>query len=73
MVESARSAGLGITIHVGEEGETGGEELGEVVEHLQVLDDLAELLAAGRALLADVDRDPEPAARAVSTMGEICL
>ena len=26
----------------------------------QVLDDLAELLAAGLALLADVDRDPEP-------------
>ena len=35
MVESARAAGLGITIHVGEEGETGGEELGEVVEHLR--------------------------------------
>ena len=91
-VETARAAGLGITIHVGEEGETGGEELGEVVEHLrpdrighgilaeephqlgilrredavpdpvgtQVLDDLAELLAAGLAFLADVDRDPEP-------------
>ena len=35
MVEAARAAGLGITIHVGEEGETGGEELGEVVEHLR--------------------------------------
>jgi adenosine deaminase len=35
MVETARAAGLGITIHVGEEGETGGEELGEVVEHLR--------------------------------------
>jgi adenosine deaminase len=35
MVETARSAGLGVTIHVGEEGETGAEELGEVVEHLR--------------------------------------
>ena len=35
MVETARAAGLGITIHVGEEGATGGEELGEVVEHLR--------------------------------------
>ena len=32
LVDQARSAGLGVTIHVGEEGETGGEELGEVVE-----------------------------------------
>jgi len=35
MVELARSAGLGVTIHVGEEGATGGEELGEVVESLR--------------------------------------
>jgi adenosine deaminase len=35
MVEAARAAGLGVTIHVGEEGETGAEELGEVVEHLR--------------------------------------
>ena len=35
MVEAARTAGLGVTIHVGEEGETGAEELGEVVEHLR--------------------------------------
>ncbi len=35
MVETARAAGLGVTIHVGEEGETGGEEIGEVVEHLR--------------------------------------
>jgi adenosine deaminase len=35
MVETARSAGLGITIHVGEEGETGGEEIGQVVETLR--------------------------------------
>ena len=35
MVETARAAGLGVTIHVGEEGETGAEELGEVIEHLR--------------------------------------
>ena len=35
MVQSARDAGLGVTIHVGEEGATGAEEIGEVVEHLR--------------------------------------
>ncbi len=35
MIETAREAGLGITIHVGEEGETGAEEIGEVVEALR--------------------------------------
>jgi adenosine deaminase len=35
MVETAREAGLGITIHVGEEGATGAEEIGEVVEALR--------------------------------------
>jgi adenosine deaminase len=35
MVALARSAGLGVTIHVGEEGVTGGEEIGEVVESLR--------------------------------------
>ena len=35
MVELARSAGLGVTIHVGEEGRTGAEEIGEVVESLR--------------------------------------
>jgi adenosine deaminase len=35
MVETARAAGLGITIHVGEEGETGAEEIGEVIESLR--------------------------------------
>ena len=35
MVDAARAAGLGITIHVGEEGETGADEIGEVVEHLR--------------------------------------
>jgi adenosine deaminase len=35
MVETARAAGLGVTIHVGEEGTTGAEEIGEVIEHLR--------------------------------------
>jgi adenosine deaminase len=36
MVETAREAGLGVTIHVGEEGgDDGREEIGEVVEALQ--------------------------------------
>ena len=35
MVETARAAGLGVTIHVGEEGATGAEEIGEVLEYLR--------------------------------------
>ena len=35
MVEGARVAGLGVTIHVGEEGATGQEEIADVVEHLR--------------------------------------
>src|SRR3970282_2383361 len=36
MVETAREAGLGVTIHVGEEGgDMGREEVGEVVERLR--------------------------------------
>ena len=35
MVETARAAGLGVTIHVGEEGPTGAEEIAEVVESLR--------------------------------------
>ncbi len=35
MIETARAAGLGVTIHVGEEGATGREEIREVVESLR--------------------------------------
>jgi adenosine deaminase len=35
MIETARAAGLGVTIHVGEEGATGAEEIAEVVDSLQ--------------------------------------
>ena len=36
LIEEARAAGLGVTIHVGEEGEEHGDaEIGEVIEHLR--------------------------------------
>ncbi len=59
MVEAARAAGLGVTIHVGEEGETGAEELGEVVECLRP-DRIGHGILAARdaellALLRDAD------------------
>src|SRR5689334_9646072 len=51
MVEEARAAGLGVTIHVGEEGgEMGRAEIGEVLEPLrpgQVLDLAADLARLG--------------------------
>src|SRR5207244_1403708 len=54
MVEEARAAGLGVTIHVGEEGgDTGREEIAEVVEVLQPDRIGHGILAAG---------DPEPMA-----------
>jgi adenosine deaminase len=57
MVESARAAGLGVTIHVGEEGETGAEELSEVVEHLRPDRIGHGILAAGDAELEGMLRD----------------
>jgi adenosine deaminase len=59
MVDAARAAGLGVTIHVGEEGETGAEELGEVVERLRP-DRIGHGILAARdaellALLRDAD------------------
>jgi adenosine deaminase len=65
MVEEARAAGLGVTIHVGEEGETGREEIAEVVECLRPERIGHGILAAG---------DPE-LMRLVSAAGivlEIC-
>jgi adenosine deaminase len=57
MVETARAAGLGITIHVGEEGATGAEELGEVVERLRPDRIGHGILAAGDAELMQALRD----------------
>ena len=57
MVEAARAAGLGVTIHVGEEGATGREEIGEVVEHLRPERIGHGILAAGDPELMRLLRD----------------
>ena len=65
MVETARAAGLGVTIHVGEEGTTGAEEIGEVVEHLRPDRIGHGILAAGDPALMGLLRD-------AGTVLEIC-
>ncbi len=65
MVEAARAAGLGITIHVGEEGATGGEEIGEVVEHLRPE-------RIGHGILAARDPELMRLLRDAGTVLEIC-
>jgi adenosine deaminase len=66
MVETAREAGLGITIHVGEEGgELGREELGEVLEHLRPE-------RIGHGVLAAGDPELERSLRGLGTVLEIC-
>ena len=58
MVETAREAGLGVTIHVGEEGgEIGREEIGEVVERLRPDRIGHGILAAGDSELMAMIRD----------------
>ena len=60
MVEEARAAGLGVTIHVGEEGgDVGREEIGEVVEVLRPDRIGHGILAAGDAELMSSLRDGE--------------
>src|SRR6476661_9289574 len=60
MVEEARAAGLGVTIHVGEEGgEFGREEIGEVVEALRPDRIGHGILAAGDDELMSALRDAE--------------
>src|SRR5437763_3145593 len=60
MVEEARAAGLGVTIHVGEEGGgVGREEIGEVVETLRPDRIGHGILAAGDEDLMDAPRDEE--------------
>jgi adenosine deaminase len=59
MVELARSAGLGVTIHVGEEGVTGAEEIGEVVESLRPDRIGHGVLAAGDPELMRLLRDAD--------------
>jgi adenosine deaminase len=60
MVEEARAAGLGVTIHVGEEGgDVGREEIGEVVEVLRPDRIGHGILAAGDEELMTALRDAE--------------
>src|ERR671911_1206509 len=66
LVEEARAAGLGITIHVGEEGgQNGIEEIGEVVEHLRPE-------RIGHGILAAQDEETMRGLRDAGTVLEIC-
>jgi adenosine deaminase len=66
MVEAAREAGLGVTIHVGEEGgDMGREELGEVLEHLRPD-------RIGHGILAAGDAELEAMLRDLGVVLEIC-
>jgi adenosine deaminase len=65
MIEAAREAGLGVTIHVGEEGETGAEEIGEVVEALRPD-------RIGHGILAAGDPELMRALRDTGIVLEIC-
>ena len=64
MVETAREAGLGVTIHVGEEGgEIGRSEIGDVVERLRPDRIGHGILAANDAELMAAIRDSRNRAR----------
>jgi adenosine deaminase len=66
IVETARAAGLGITIHVGEEGGKHGiEEIGEVVETLRPE-------RIGHGILAAQDEETMRALREAGVVLEIC-
>jgi adenosine deaminase len=66
MVETAREAGLGVTIHVGEEGgDVGREEIGEVVEALRPD-------RIGHGILAAGDRELMAALREQEIVLELC-
>ncbi len=65
MVDSAREAGLGVTIHVGEEGETGADEIREVVESLRPE-------RIGHGILAARDPELMRSLRESGTVLEIC-
>jgi adenosine deaminase len=66
LVEEARRAGLGVTIHVGEEGGRHGiEEIGEVVEHLRPE-------RIGHGILAAQDEETMRLLREADTVLEIC-
>ena len=65
LIETAREAGLGVTIHVGEEGETGGAEIDEVVEYLRPD-------RIGHGILAAQSEDTMAALRDAGTILELC-
>jgi len=66
LVDEARSAGLGVTIHVGEEGGAHGiEEIGEVVEALRPA-------RIGHGILAAQDEETMRLLREAGTVLEIC-
>jgi adenosine deaminase len=66
MVELAREAGLGVTIHVGEEGgDVGRDEMGDVVERLRPD-------RIGHGILAASDTELMAAIRALGIVLEIC-
>jgi len=66
LVETARTAGLGVTIHVGEEGgETGVAEIGEVAERLRPE-------RIGHGVLAAHDNEAMALLRDLGTVLEIC-
>src|SRR5437764_947336 len=66
LVEEAREAGLGVTIHVGEEGgEAGIEEIGEVIETLRPD-------RIGHGILAACDPELMETLRATEIVLEIC-
>jgi len=66
LVEEARAAGLGVTIHVGEEGEEHGiDEIGDVVEHLRPE-------RIGHGILAARDEETMRLLRETDTVLEIC-
>jgi adenosine deaminase len=66
MVETARDAGLGVTIHVGEEGgDMGREEIAEVVEHLRPE-------RIGHGILAATDPELMRTLAELGTVLEIC-
>jgi adenosine deaminase len=65
LIETAREAGLGVTIHVGEEGETGGAEIDEVVECLRPD-------RIGHGILAAQSESTMAALRDAGTILELC-
>jgi adenosine deaminase len=66
MIETAREAGLGVTIHVGEEGgDMGREELGEVLERLRPD-------RIGHGILAAGEPELEQSLRELGVVLEIC-